>query len=283
MAWKHDDLAADLAAYLRGNDRDRLVWCDMQLGPAGSPRPDVYVIGKSYSKFTPFAYECKISRSDFFADANVGKWQKYYAFASAVVFAVPDGLVKSTELPDGAGLIVRKDAVWRMARAPRVNVLDNLPRTAWMKLVMDGLHRVERGSRKAESEYLMRERAFKKALGDEIAKLMSDRDTMKWRIENEISEHKKRLELIGEQNRRERARANEKDEIASREYDHLCDLLGLPRGTNTWQISGAIERAIRALDADQRILDLVAVIDAAQNSLAQAKLRVSARQSAEAA
>lgn len=275
MRWGHDDLAADLAGYLRGNDRERLVWCDMQLGPAGSPRPDVYVISKSYSKFTPFAYECKISRSDFLADANVGKWQKYYAFASAVVFAVPDGLVKSTELPDGAGLIVRKESVWRMAKSPRVNVLDNLPRTAWMKLVMDGLHRVERGARKAESEYLLRERAFKTALGDEIAKLVSDRDTMKWRIEYEISEHKKRLDQIVEQNRRERERANERDAIASLEYDRLCDLLGLPRGTATWQISGAIERAVKALDADQRVRDLVQVIDSAQQSLAAAKLRVS--------
>ncbi len=283
MAWKHDDLAADLATYLRGNDRDRLVWCDMQLGPAGSPRPDVYVIGKSYSKFTPFAYECKISRSDFFADANVGKWQKYYAFASAVVFAVPDGLVKSTELPEGAGLIVRKEAVWRVAKAPRVNVLDNLPRTAWMKLVMDGLHRVERGQRAAQSEYYLRERAFKAALGEEIAKLAADRDTMKWRIENEISEQKKRLAQIAERNRLERERASEKEDIASREYERLCDLLGLPRATQTWQISSAIERAVKALDADQRIRDLTQVIDAAQHSLAQAKLRVSSGQRSEAA
>lgn len=282
-AWNHDALASDLAAYLRGNDRERMVWCDMQLGPAGSPRPDVYVIGKSYSKFTPIAYECKISRADFLADVNVGKWQKYYAFASAVVFAVPDGLVKSTELPDGAGLIVRKEAVWRMAKSPRVNVLDNLPRTAWMKLVMDGLHRVERGNRKAESEYLLRERAFKRALGDEIAKLATDRDVVKWRIEREIADHKKRLEMIEEQNRREREMANERDQIASREYDRLCDLFGLPRGTPTYLISGAIQRAIDALDADHRVRDLVRVIEAAQHSLDQAKLRVAASVKSEAA
>lgn len=283
MAWKHDDLAADLAAYLRGNDRERIVWCDMQLGPAGSPRPDVYVIGKSYSKFTPLAYECKISRADFFADVNVGKWQKYLAFASAVVFAVPDGLVKATELPDGAGLIVRKDAVWRMAKSPRVNVLDNLPRTAWMKLVMDGLHRVERGQRVAHNEYLLRERAFKAALGDEIAKLVADRDTMKWRIEQEIADHKKSLERIAEQNRVECARAKDRDQYAAHEFNRLCDIFGLPHGTTTYAISGAIQRAVAALDADQRVRDLVSVIDAAQQSLAAAKLRVAADQKSEAA
>lgn len=36
--WKHDDLAADLRKYLEGNKADRMIWCDMQLGPAGSPR-----------------------------------------------------------------------------------------------------------------------------------------------------------------------------------------------------------------------------------------------------
>lgn len=43
----HDELAADLAAKLR-TDR-RMVWTDIQLGPSGSPRPDVYAIFKSFS------------------------------------------------------------------------------------------------------------------------------------------------------------------------------------------------------------------------------------------
>lgn len=54
--WAHDDLAHDLASYLRGMT-DRRVWVDMQLGPSGSPRPDVYTIPCSFTRFTPLAYE----------------------------------------------------------------------------------------------------------------------------------------------------------------------------------------------------------------------------------
>lgn len=274
MTWTHDALAEDLKSYLSENKAARMIWCDMQLGPAGSPRPDVYALPKSYSKFLPFAYEVKISRSDFQTDINAGKWQKYYAFASAVVFAVPDGLIKTTELPDGAGLYVRKAATWRMAKAPKINHLDNLPRDAWMKLVMDGLERVSK-ERRSHNEYLLRERAFKQALGDEIASLVRDRETAAWRVQNEINEHKKRLEQIAQQNVRERERANEREAFAAVEFKRLCDLFGLPHGSPTYVVSRAISEAVLKLDADERVQDLMRVIEGAERSLAAAKLRVS--------
>lgn len=136
--WGHDALADDLAQYLRSDKR--MVWTDMQLGPSGSPRPDVYTIDKSYSKPMPTAYECKISRSDLRSDTTSGKWQSYLKFAGAVIFAVPDGLCSPAEIPVGCGLIVRKDAVWRQVRkATRSHVA--LPMDACMKLLIDGVGR----------------------------------------------------------------------------------------------------------------------------------------------
>lgn len=272
-AWEHDALAADLKAHLRGNERERLIWCDMQLGPSGSPRPDVYSLPRSYSKFTPYAYEVKISRADYQSDINAGKWQKYYAFASAVVFAVPDGLIKTTELPGGAGLIVRKANIWRMARAPRVDALDNLPRETWMKLVMDGLGRLQE-VRQPHNAYVLKERAYKKALGEEIAQLARQRDSAAWAIRNEIEQHQKSLVGIKERNRAEIARANERDQFAATEFNKLCDIFGLPHGSPTYSISSAIQKSIAALDADTRVRDLVQVIDSAQRSLDAAKQRV---------
>ena len=64
--WQHDQLAEDLAAHLKAPDR--MVWLNMQLGPRGSPRPDVYTIYKSYVRPQPTAYEVKISREDFRSD-----------------------------------------------------------------------------------------------------------------------------------------------------------------------------------------------------------------------
>ena len=134
----HDELAFDLAGYLAGPSM--MVWTDMQLGPSGSPRPDVYTIRKSYSKPMPMAFECKVSRSDLRSDTTSGKWQSYLKFAAAVVFAAPDGLCTVADIPDGCGLIVRKAAAWRYVRRPTLqNVVP--PFDACMKLLIDGVHR----------------------------------------------------------------------------------------------------------------------------------------------
>jgi len=81
--WGHDALAEDLAQHLRSDKR--MVWTDMQLGPSGSARPDVFTLDKVYSRPAPTAYECKISRADLRADTTSGKWQKYLQFAGAVI------------------------------------------------------------------------------------------------------------------------------------------------------------------------------------------------------
>jgi hypothetical protein len=137
--WKHDDLLADLAAHLRGPDR--MVWTDMQLGPSGSPRPDVFLLHKSFSKPRPTAFEIKVSRSDLRCDTTAGKWQSYLKYAESVTFAVPDGLCTVADIPNACGLIVRKASVWRYVRKPTLQPV-TIPRDAWMKLLIDGVARV---------------------------------------------------------------------------------------------------------------------------------------------
>lgn len=144
--WKHDALASDLGAHL-ALTRDRVVFENMQLGPAGSPRPDVYTIPKVYNRFTPLAYEVKISVADFRSDVTSGKWQSYRAYSSAVIFAVPKGLIGKADIPDGCGLMVRNEAGWKTAKAPALQPVDNLPLAAWQKLFFDGLERQDKSRR----------------------------------------------------------------------------------------------------------------------------------------
>lgn len=117
MTWRHDDLAEDLADHLRGIS-DRMVWTNMQLGPSGSPRPDVYTLAKSFSRPRPMAYEIKVSLPDYRRDVTSGKWQSYLDYSSAVVFVVPAGLITKADLPAGCGLMTRSDKGWRTAKAP---------------------------------------------------------------------------------------------------------------------------------------------------------------------
>ncbi len=139
-AWEHDALADDLAAHLRGST-DRLVWTDMQLGPAGSPRPDVYAVPRSFARFTPMAYEVKVTRSDFRIDITSGKWQDYRKYCAGVMFAAPVNLIEARELPEGAGLMVRGDTGWRTLQKAVFQTLDNLPLETWIKLLLDGIER----------------------------------------------------------------------------------------------------------------------------------------------
>ncbi|WP_438391108.1 hypothetical protein [Caballeronia sp. DA-9] len=140
MKWNHDELANDLAAHLRGLS-DRRVWVDMQLGASGSTRPDVYTMPCSFTRFTPLAYECKVSVSDFRADVTKGKYTDYLGYSSGVIFACPAGLLKKEDIPKGAGLMVRGEEGWRTLKAPTLAKCPELPRSFWLKLVMDGERR----------------------------------------------------------------------------------------------------------------------------------------------
>jgi hypothetical protein len=101
----------------------------------------VYALPHSYSKFCPVVYEIKVSVSDFRADVTAGKFTKYFKYASAVVFAVPEGMLKKTDIPEGCGLMIRKESGWHTLKGPTIRPLDNIPRDAWIKLVMDGVRR----------------------------------------------------------------------------------------------------------------------------------------------
>ncbi|WP_207460253.1 hypothetical protein [Azospirillum sp. SYSU D00513] len=176
VEWKHDDLANDLAAHVGGTNR--LTFTDMQLGPSGSVRPDVYTIPTTYSRFCPLAYECKISVADFRADVTAGKWQSYLPFASAVIFAVPVGLIGKQDLPHGCGLMTRGPNGWRMVKSPTLRPVENLPLAAWQKLLFDGVGRAER-FRQAEPRKASRWHArdvVARRIGQDVADLFEYAD-----------------------------------------------------------------------------------------------------------
>lgn len=142
--WLHDALMKDLAEHLRCKT-DRMVWTDMPIGPAGSPRPDVFTIFKSFTQPRPMTYEVKISKADFRSDVTAGKWQKYLRFSSGVLFACPSGLIGKADIPDGCGLIVRGADGWRVVKGPTLRSV-TLPEDALLKLLIDGVDRLRRNS-----------------------------------------------------------------------------------------------------------------------------------------
>ena len=189
-AWAHDALLADLAGHLRAPDR--MVWTDMQIGPSGSPRPDVFIMQKSYSKPRPLSFEIKVSRSDLRADTTAGKWSSSLKFSDGVVFALPDGLATPADIPERCGLIVRKKEVWRYVRKPTLTPCQP-SRDAFMKLLIDGVGRLHGPEvpQPRRVDTWAPHKAVRAKFGDAVEKAARDLVAMQERVAN-LQDHERR-------------------------------------------------------------------------------------------
>lgn len=253
MKWGHDQLANDLAEHLN-KAGDRMVWTDMQLGPAGSPRPDVYIIGKTYSRFCPIAYECKVSVADFRHDITSGKWQSYLKFAAGVVFAVPAGLITKEDIPKGCGLIVRHENGWRNAKGPTLVSGIELPRNAWMKLLIDGTHRSERQHLESQMREYLIHRKIEQKYGEELAIALSRRDSAVTHLESITAHIQAKTGELDVFRYMERQR-QELDEFKNAKAE-LCKVLGIPEHSNAWNIQHEIRSLLKLLDADTAVAEM---------------------------
>jgi len=238
MPLSHDALAESLAGHLRTDHR--MTWCDIQLGPSGSIRPDVYAINKSFMSPNPTAYECKVSRADFLSDVTSGKWHGYLKFASAVYFACEGDLVKKADIPAQAGLIVLSaSGSWRTAKRATLNPVV-IPQVALLKLIIDGVEREgpRRYRERGFSESVQLDRIRKK-FGDLVALAIQDRQQVDYEIKS--AKHTAERIISDAQERADRIR---KDATRSLEplREELCAALGLPADTDRYAIHAAVQR-----------------------------------------
>jgi len=272
MKWGHDELAHDLAEYLRQNTA-RICWEDMQLGPSGTCRPDVYAMAHSYSKFCPVVYEVKVSVSDFRADVTAGKYTKYFKYAGGMVFAVPEGLLKKSDIPEGCGLMIRKESGWHTLKGPTMRQLDNLPRDAWVKLLMDGVTRqVERTHIKSRAinTYFVDQKLMK-THGSEIADLVCRAYRSKQSLEHEIQARDKRIQEVRQESEEELARRRKRREEAEESLNDaqrdLAQALGLERDVPIYLLTRTLWEATRRLASDEEVKRLRTVLSHIERSL----------------
>ncbi|WP_334037439.1 hypothetical protein [Burkholderia gladioli] len=274
MNWTHNALAEDLAAHLRGAS-DRLVWTDMQLGPAGSPRPDVYSVPCSFARFQPVAYECKISVADFRRDVTAGKWTSYLRFAAGVIFAAPAGLLKKDDIPSGCGLIVRGPDGWRTLKGPTLKNMENLPRDAWVKLIIDGLPReIERQKCQGRAEIVSEWKLthlLRAKLGDLVADAVRDRLSAEHRLHDATEALKTAAKEAEDERQLILSRSRERAQRDATQIDEaraaLAQSLGLRADAGAMQISMACHEAARRLNADTEIQRLRHLIERMQMAL----------------
>lgn len=237
----HDALAQSLADHLRASHR--MVWCDVQLGPAGSPRPDVYSVMKSFANPRPMSYECKVSMSDFRGDVTAGKWQSYLAFSSGVVFACESGLLTKASVPEHCGLMVLTGGAWRTAKKAVLRPVQ-IPEHVLVKLLIDG---VEREGPRYRARYWSDSIAMHKLrlrFGEIVARTIRDRAA----VEHEIEDSKRQAARIIEHATVEadRIRKQAEENVAPLRAE-LCAALGLPFDADTWNLERAVAKVKREI------------------------------------
>jgi len=99
--------------------------------------PDIIAIRRrQYLRKELRAYEIKASRSDFLADVGRMKWKKYLSICHRVYFAAPAGMLKKSEIPQGAGLIVfSENTGWSVVKTAKSYEPTNLDADAVLSIL----------------------------------------------------------------------------------------------------------------------------------------------------
>jgi hypothetical protein len=209
----------------------------------------------------PVAYEVKISVADFRRDVTAGKWSSYLKFAAGVIFCVPAGLIKKEDVPTGCGLMIRSESVWRTVKGPTLNAVGNLPRDAWMKLVIDGVSRIhndahDRMRAQLTNEWRVEQR-IRERLGDLVADAVQAHTGASRSLEYATDRLRTAAAEADTEDRRivdgARDRAKRDSETIDEGRRELTEVLGLPADAAPYQIAGAAREAARRLDGDAEI------------------------------
>lgn len=266
--WGHDELAEDLVEHLA--IPSRMIWTDMQMGPSGSRRPDVFTMQKSYSRPNPMTYEIKVSLSDFRSDVTSGKWQEYLKFSSGVYFCVPKGLITKNDIPPTTGLLVRSDKVWRAAKKPVLSPIQ-LPNNMMLKMLIDGVHQVKENQRPQWARDRINLYKYKKVLGDDVMKAIQDIESARFRAREIIRQAEVRKTVIlknveGLQDK-VRKEAEEKNKISLEMYNNLLEFFGFKESVPVWSIRNAYVKMINRLNVDSKLQNAERSIQRAMTSI----------------
>ncbi|PHR55945.1 MAG: DUF1052 domain-containing protein [Robiginitomaculum sp.] len=227
----HDELANSLAIHLI-NDQ-RMVWEDIPVGKVHSVRPDVLTIEKSYSSPNPISYEIKVSISDFRSDVTKAKWKAYLDFSYGVIFAVPKGLIKKTDVPNGCGLITFNGQSWNTVKRPTLHPT-KLNDELLLKLLISGEQRETQKQviKNRDFDQHVHHETLRQKFGKEFRSKIAfldeypekkkelrklkkelgglfDIDVDKWCFEHDVEYHIKQLKIMADESERKSKIANE--------------------------------------------------------------------------
>jgi hypothetical protein len=107
-----EELTLGSSAHLNGDPAQRrLAWDEKQTG-----RADVWALRVSWSSPCARIYEVKATRGDLLADLRSEKWRAYLPYCNQLIWAMPEGIARTSELPADTGVVVYTPTGWRAHR-----------------------------------------------------------------------------------------------------------------------------------------------------------------------
>lgn len=177
MEWKNErELQHDLSHYLR--QCEFMTFTEVAIPGCEDGRIDVVAVKpRMYATKDLRAYEVKLTKQAFYADVSKNKWYKYMGVFHRVYFAAPEGLLKKSDIPDEAGLIVRNKNGWHVIKAPKYHTPDQLNENSVLALLYHGYEESKVMRRlkdriSAEENIPLREKAIN--IGYEIARRLDN-------------------------------------------------------------------------------------------------------------
>lgn len=176
--------------------------------------------------------------------------------------------------------MVRKESGWHTLKGPTMRSVDNLPRDAWIKLVIDGIRRETERTRimMRNAPVYVDERRLAQRHGDEISSLVSQAYNAKVRLESAIQNQEKRRAEVFQQTEQEarwqREKIERQAESLNRAQRELADVLGLPENATVNQLTRAINSATYRLAHDAEVIRLRGLFSRLEDLLASANQKL---------
>lgn len=193
--------ASDILEALRRKHADDVFVSECKTGATWTSehrRFDAWVLKKSWSKPNVIGYEIKVSRQDFLKD---NKWQDYLGFCNQFYFVCPAGIIRETELPKEAGLIViTKSGKKLFTKKLSVRRDIEIPAKIYKYIIMCRSEIVTQETKKFDKIEYWQKWLEKKKIGNSLGWIVSE--TLSKRINEEIvqvKERNNRLDFVNEQ------------------------------------------------------------------------------------
>jgi hypothetical protein len=179
MVWESEfKLQRDLAEYLR--QCGFMTFTEIVIPGCEQGRVDVAAVKPGmYAQKDIRAYEVKITKQVFDKDINENKWRKYLNVFHRVYFAAPEGVLKKSDIPEGAGLILRNNNGWHVVKAAKFNNPEKLDVDSILALLYHGY----------EESRIMR-RLRDKIIADENVTLYQQAKKIGWEIARRLNNSK---------------------------------------------------------------------------------------------